>query len=67
MDNQSPLRLVAATGLAFAGLWGFFLAAAAYVFQPAQVGPDHGGAGAIAGIVCLVLSLVVAGPSPDRA
>jgi heme O synthase-like polyprenyltransferase len=54
------VRLLVAGLFAIAGFWGFFLAAAAFVFQPAQVGPDHGAWGAIAGVVCLAAAAVLA-------
>lgn len=55
--NPPVVRLALALAAALAGLWGFFLAAAGYVFQPAQVGPDHGAWGAIAGLILLPVAL----------
>lgn len=55
--EPSVLRLTLALACALAGMWGFFLCAAGYVFQPAQVGPDHGAWGAIAGLILLPIAL----------
>lgn len=58
---MSILRLALALIAALAGMWGFFLCAAGYVFQPAQVGPDHGAWGALGGLVLLPVALLLGG------
>lgn len=63
--ERSVARLVIATALALAGMWGFFLCAAGYVFQPAQVGPDHAAGGAIGGIVLFCVVMILVGPERE--
>jgi hypothetical protein len=55
-EGRQDVRLLVAGLFAVATSWGFFLAAAGFVFHPAQVGPDNGAWGAIGGLVCLAIA-----------